>query len=495
MSDLSKYILEFLENLTDNKKWNQEIAKQILQNRYRFSKNQVNTLFTIQTNVQCGSISGKTLNIAIFNKPQKRIEEETIREIATKKSWSLFQIIEAIKFSDITEDANKIQRDNQKRAEANRIDYSNKFTLESVKERLDAYDLKTSPNYWTLANIIVMLCIHPAELTTLCITDVGVTGYAKNQRAVHAAMVHRTKNLAHAITIAREALCYNSNNNTLLAQNYVVDGIVKSKKIPNLSNCSECGKDIILHPLKAFTTLSCGHVFYRLCIEKNFYLQFQIHVHFLVVVRRLKLLKWGIEGVLNQVSSVVRRMKKHSIQSRDLPEIIEEEISNINNNKDGEGNCSTNQSIIFLEKKSHKRPSKDAPKNKLSSKKVKTKDRNISMLKKLIDKLKSPSSSTSSTTSQTKSITSPSNFSDLYSAIVKAEERIESVNQKIIICYFAFEKKLKERLAKCKKTNKEHRSQRKLYKEVEKQFSSNLSKNAIEKRIERARKILTFLVV
>ncbi|CAG8743454.1 23271_t:CDS:2, partial [Racocetra persica] len=59
-------------------------------------------------------------------------------------------------------------------------------------------------------------------------------------------------------------------------------------------------------------------------------------------------------------------------------------------------------------------------------------------------------------------------------AIVKAEERIESMNQEIIICYFAFGKKLKER---------------KLYKEVEKQLPSNLSKNAIEKRIERARKI------
>ncbi|CAG8572606.1 33281_t:CDS:10, partial [Racocetra persica] len=170
-------------------------------------------------------------------------------------------------------------------------------------------------------------------------------------------------------------------------------------------------------------------------------------------------------GSESSTSSVVRRMEKHSIQSQDLLEIIEEDMSDVDDNEDGKGNRPTDQSIIPLEKESRKRPSKDTPENKLSSKKVKTKDRNVSILKKLIEGLKSPSSSTSSTTSQAESITSPSNFSDLYSTI------------------------LKERLAEYMKDNKERRSQRKLYKEVEKQLSSNLSKNAIEKRIERARKI------
>ncbi|CAG8829829.1 28720_t:CDS:2, partial [Racocetra persica] len=94
-------------------------------------------------------------------------------------------------------------------------------------------------------------------------------------------------------------------------------------------------------------------------------------------------------------------MEKHSIQSQDLPEIIED-ISDVDDNKDSESNRPTDQSIILLEKESRKRPSKDTPENKLSSKKVKTKDGNA------------------------ESITSPSNFSDLYSAIVKAEEQIES---------------------------------------------------------------------
>jgi len=53
-----------------------EIAKRILQNRYGFSEDQVNDLFSIQKNNQCEntyreSASGKTLNIVISNKLPK----------------------------------------------------------------------------------------------------------------------------------------------------------------------------------------------------------------------------------------------------------------------------------------------------------------------------------------------------------------------------------------------------------------------------------------
>src|SRR6185436_1899254 len=86
------------------------------------------------------------------------------------------EIIEATKFPDITEDANKIQSVNQKKAETKCINYPDEFTLESVKERLDAYDIKTLPDYQALADVM-----GPAELKTLRITDAGVTGYAKNR--------------------------------------------------------------------------------------------------------------------------------------------------------------------------------------------------------------------------------------------------------------------------------------------------------------------------
>ncbi|CAJ0837431.1 13632_t:CDS:2, partial [Entrophospora sp. SA101] len=208
-----------------------EIAKRILQNRYGFSEDQVNALFSIQKNGSSHSVttSDKNVNmclgtspaIAISNKLLKGMEEETIGDIAQRilrdklsvrdiraeayalalsaknanagssrlsclrrelrNLGALPAIVEATKFPDITEDANKIQRDNQKKAEANRIDYPDHFTLESVKERLDEYDIKTLPDCQALADVIIMLCIRPSELTSLRITDAGVIGYAKNR--------------------------------------------------------------------------------------------------------------------------------------------------------------------------------------------------------------------------------------------------------------------------------------------------------------------------
>jgi integrase len=296
-----------------------EKAKRILQNRYGFSEGQVNALFTTQKNCS------RDVNIVISNQLSKGMEEETIGEMVhrllrdklsirdiraeayalalsaknantgsshlsrlrreLKSLGASFQIIEATKFPDITEDANKIQRDNQKKAEANRIDYPDHFTLESVRERLDSYDVYTLPDLQALADVMIMLCIRPAELTTLRITDVGVTGYAKNRGqsdiprkfrsmeknqeqvkelltwiqnsissgkmgdpgkpgvkwfnkflkdydlipkylrklgAVYGAVAHEAKNMAHVYTIAGECLRHSSDNHTSPVQNYIV---------------------------------------------------------------------------------------------------------------------------------------------------------------------------------------------------------------------------------------------------------------------------------
>jgi len=200
-----------------------------------------------------------------------------------KNLGASFDIIEATKFPDITEDANKIQSDNRKKAKT--IDYPDEFTLESVKERLDAYNVKTLPDCQALADVMTMLCIRPAELKTLRITDAGVTGYAKNRGqpdiprkfrsmeknqerakelltwiqsaissgrmgdpgkpgakwfnkflkdydlipkylrkmgAVYGVVIHEAENIAHAYTIAGECLRHSSDNHTSPVQNYVV---------------------------------------------------------------------------------------------------------------------------------------------------------------------------------------------------------------------------------------------------------------------------------
>ncbi|RHZ81635.1 hypothetical protein Glove_117g274 [Diversispora epigaea] len=217
------------------------------------------------------------------------MDKETIGEIVhqlLQDKFSIRDIIEVMKFPDITEDANKTQRINRKKAEVN-----HKFTLESVRERLDGYEVSTLPDLQALADVMIMFFIRPTELITLRITDSGVTGYAKNrgqpdiprkfrsmekdqERAkelliwiqnamssgrmgnpgksgvkwfnrflkdydlipkylrklgavydvvvIRIVVVHKVENPAHAYTIARKCLRYNPDNHTSPVQNYVV---------------------------------------------------------------------------------------------------------------------------------------------------------------------------------------------------------------------------------------------------------------------------------
>ncbi|PKC02785.1 hypothetical protein RhiirA5_363837, partial [Rhizophagus irregularis] len=50
------------------------------------------------------------------------------------------------------------------------------------------------------------------------------------------------------------------------------DETVGDIDFPELDSCSECDNDILMSPLKAFSYLICGHIFYRLCIEKKLFL-------------------------------------------------------------------------------------------------------------------------------------------------------------------------------------------------------------------------------
>ncbi|CAJ0901021.1 2574_t:CDS:1 [Entrophospora sp. SA101] len=391
ISELSQYTSEFLENLTDDRKRNQarrrlrdsfkfsidqvsilipnqrggrnktinlvegnsriavikppksleeeivrEITKRILQNRYGFSGNQVEALFSIQKNVQ-----PKSINIVISKRQsllssKDQVPQETIGDMAQRilrdklsirdiraEAYALAlsalnanagssrlsrlrrelknlgassEIIEATKFPEITGEANEIQQNRRKFVETfERIDYPDHFTLESVKERLDEYDVSTSPDFQALADVMIMLCIRPAELTSLRITDAGVTGYAKNRSqidtprkfksmeknqerakelltwiqhaissgrmgdpgkpgvkwfnrflkdydlipkylrkigAVYGAVIHCAKNPAHLMTIAGECLRHNPDNHTSPVQNYVVVNYRKKGQTP-----------------------------------------------------------------------------------------------------------------------------------------------------------------------------------------------------------------------------------------------------------------------
>src|SRR6185369_10977821 len=83
VSDLSKYTSEFLENLTDDRKRNQ--ARQRLRDGFKFSSEQVGVLIPNQRGGK-----NKTINLVEGNcriavtKPPKSLEEEIVREITKR---------------------------------------------------------------------------------------------------------------------------------------------------------------------------------------------------------------------------------------------------------------------------------------------------------------------------------------------------------------------------------------------------------------------------
>ena len=55
--------------------------------------------------------------------------------------------------------------------------------------------------------------------------------------------------------------------NYLRSQN--ISAIPDDDSVPKLQPCKLCSKAILNFRFEAFTTLSCGHILHRLCIEKH----------------------------------------------------------------------------------------------------------------------------------------------------------------------------------------------------------------------------------
>src|SRR6185295_6807419 len=82
---------------------------------------------------------------------------------------------------DITNASNKMQKDARKRRELKSIRLPPKFSLDELCKRLNGYDLSKKPDLQALADVMVMLCMRPAEVTKLRINAYGVTGFVKNR--------------------------------------------------------------------------------------------------------------------------------------------------------------------------------------------------------------------------------------------------------------------------------------------------------------------------
>ena len=90
------------------------------------------------------------------------------------------KIISATLDEETTCASNKIQKERRDQRENEGIDFPDHFSLESVKERLDFYDVSNTPDVQALADVMIMLCIRPAEIKDLRISNGSVTGYSKN---------------------------------------------------------------------------------------------------------------------------------------------------------------------------------------------------------------------------------------------------------------------------------------------------------------------------
>ena len=91
------------------------------------------------------------------------------------------KIITAVLNRETTCASNKIQKERRQLRKDEGIHFPDEFSFESVKERLDDYDVSGEPNELALADVMIMLCIRPAELRTLRIANGKVTGYVKNR--------------------------------------------------------------------------------------------------------------------------------------------------------------------------------------------------------------------------------------------------------------------------------------------------------------------------
>ena len=90
------------------------------------------------------------------------------------------KIISATLDEETTCASNKIQKKRRDQRENEGIDFPDHFSLESVKERLDFYDVSNTSDVQALANVMIMLCVCLTEIKDLRISNGGVTGYAKN---------------------------------------------------------------------------------------------------------------------------------------------------------------------------------------------------------------------------------------------------------------------------------------------------------------------------
>ncbi|PKB95925.1 hypothetical protein RhiirA5_385684 [Rhizophagus irregularis] len=202
--ELSQHAPALLELLTDKLK--RDKGRQRFQKGYNFSREQAFVLVPDQRicrsrsrvtpkegRDEAGEVNicqvsdiipdGETIEMIAQRIVRDNLSEKEVKAIAKALTvTSPNPVTTTSRLNDKTTCAsNKIQKERRIQRENEGIYFPDHFSLESVKERLDEYDVSSAPNLQALADVMIMLCIRPAEIKDLCISNGSVTGYSKNR--------------------------------------------------------------------------------------------------------------------------------------------------------------------------------------------------------------------------------------------------------------------------------------------------------------------------
>ncbi|CAG8690731.1 11006_t:CDS:1 [Funneliformis mosseae] len=243
--------------------------------------------------------------------------------------------------------------------------------------------------------------------------------------------------------------------------------IKSNDTIQDCEMCQECDKPILTeNPPRSLVLNVCGDIIHQTCAGKP-----------------------DKRGVL-ECSCGIADDKDLSLSSEEMD--IDEK-----NNEDGEVESTLPEKT---DSASNSKSKKQANENMDSSASKKFKkrdlDENSNILKRLIRELSSDTTQIS-VIKEKKGLQRESMqedrstqiFFDLYFKITNAEERNEKARHELIIAYYHYGEELEKRLVHYREGYKEHEALKKLYDEVKDQLPKEVTKNAIRKKSNRARKV------
>ncbi|CAG8629074.1 16714_t:CDS:2 [Cetraspora pellucida] len=236
-----------------------------LQKGYEFSKEQAFALISHERIERSKSqvISKKEEDVNICLVSDITLEEKTIKQTAqcimkdklsekdALKRIMTLQCSEKIISTTLNSEEHSEQRENEG------IDFLDHFSLESVKERLNKYDISNISDKQALADIMIMLCIRLAEIKNLSLEkneeqakqlltwiqdnicseqlkDPGKLGsiylstflkkdkFIPENGTVFTSVAHRSKNASKANTYASETLQHSLDNHASSSKRYII---------------------------------------------------------------------------------------------------------------------------------------------------------------------------------------------------------------------------------------------------------------------------------